>query len=329
MNLEEFDKYIRKNTAREDFYLENSNNISPLYKKLKKKIVNGKEIIIFEVEKLKNKEISMMRDSRYTSVPPHCHSNVNINYVYSGKCNYIIDNEELTLFQGDVCIFDKNVIRAKKKLEKNDIVFNISMSNSYFSNSLSKHIHEQSIVASFIINSLSENKNHDNYIIFRTGKNDKIINLFNQVLLEYHNKNKYSKEIIQSYIDIAFMELLRLYDINHDKHLVKVNNDVSNVIFEILNYIETSYSDCTIEKLAKHFKYHPKYLSSLIKNKTGKSFKKLQLIQRMNVASSYLKNTNYSIQEIAEKVGFSNHTFFYKKFIEIYNVTPREFRAKK
>ena len=53
MNLEEFDKYIRKNTAREEFYLENPNNTSPLYKKLKKKTVNGKKIIIFEVDKLK------------------------------------------------------------------------------------------------------------------------------------------------------------------------------------------------------------------------------------------------------------------------------------
>lgn len=132
MNLEEFDKYIRKNTAREEFYLENPNNTSPLYKKLKKKTVNGKKIIIFEVDKLKSKEISMMRDSRYTSVPFHCHSNVNLNYIYSGKCTYIIDNEELTLYQGDVCIFDKNVVRAKTEIEENDIIFNISMSNDYF-----------------------------------------------------------------------------------------------------------------------------------------------------------------------------------------------------
>lgn len=338
MNLEEFDKYIRKNTAREEFYLENPNNTSPLYKKLKKKTVNGKKIIIFEVDKLKSKEISMMRDSRYTSVPFHCHSNVNLNYIYSGKCTYIIDNEELTLYQGDVCIFDKNVVRAKTKIEENDIIFNISMSNNYFSSSLSKRMHEQSILAAFIINSLSMNKMHDNYIVFRTGKNNKIIYLFNQVLLEYHNKNKYSKyhnknkyskEIIQSYIDIIFIELLRLYDLNHNKHIVKINGDTTNIVFEILNYIESFYNDCTIEKMAKHFGYHPKYLSSLIKEKTGKNFKELQLIQRMNIASSYLKNTDYSIQEISEEVGFSNQTFFYKKFFKFYNMTPKEFRNQK
>ena len=47
----------------------------------------------------------------------------------------------------------------------------------------------------------------------------------------------------------------------------------------------------------------------------------------MNVAAAYLKNTNYSIQEISEKVGFSNQTFFYKKFFEIYKSTPKEFRT--
>ena len=148
-------------------------------------------------------------------------------------------------------------------------------------------------------------------------------------MLEYHNKNKYSKEIIQSYIDIIFIELLRLYDLNHNKHIVKINGDTSNIIFEILNYIESFYNDCTIEKMAKLFGYHPKYLSSLIKEKTGKNFKELQLIQRMNIASSYLKNTNYSIQEISEEVGFSNQTFFYKKFFKFYNMTPKEFRNQK
>ena len=116
MNLEEFDKYIRKNTAREEFYLENPNYTSPLYKKLKKKTVNGKKIIIFEVDKLKSKEISMMRDSRYTSVPFHCHSNVNLNYIYSGKCTYIIDNEELTFYLVYFFFFYKIVVRQKKKI---------------------------------------------------------------------------------------------------------------------------------------------------------------------------------------------------------------------
>ncbi len=327
MNLEEMDKFIRKNTLREEYYLENEKNISPLYKTLEKKNINGKEVMIFETQKLKDEEILIKKDSRYTSVPSHCHINIIMNYIYSGKCTYIIDDEEMTLYQGDVCIFDKKVIKSKKRTGENDIVFNISMSNNYFSSSLSKRINEQSIVASFIINSLSENKGHNNYLVFRTEKDNKIINLFNQVLLEYYNKNKYSKEIIQSYIDIIFMELLRLYDRDHTKHIVKVNGDSSNIIFDILNYIEKSYINGTVEQMAKNFGYSEKYLCSLIRSKTGKTFKKLQLIQRMNVAAAYLKNTNYSIQEISEKVGFSNQTFFFKKFFEIYKSTPKEFRT--
>ena len=42
-------------------------------------------------------------------------------------------------------------------------------------------------------------------------------------------------------------------------------------IVSILNHIERSYGDCTLESIASDTGYSTSYLSSLIKQKTGKN----------------------------------------------------------
>jgi AraC-like DNA-binding protein len=78
--------------------------------------------------------------------------------------------------------------------------------------------------------------------------------------------------------------------------------------------------------LADKFKYHPNYISAVLKKATGKSFVDLLQIQRLNKAALYLANSDSPIPEIAEEVGYSSVSFFYKKFNEIFLQTPKEYR---
>ena len=49
---------------------------------------------------------------------------------------------------------------------------------------------------------------------------------------------------------------------------------------------------------------------------------------RINEAMQYLEETNYGIEEIAFKVGFSSPKYFTKKFKEVVGMTPSAFRKK-
>lgn len=326
MDTDKLNKLLIKNTEREQYYLDNPGSVSPRYKSMNSKIVDGKEVFCFSLDKLAEKEILIRKDSRYTFVPFYIHSNINMNYIYSGKCTYLINDEYITLHKGDVCIFDKDVVRAKMKTGKDDIIINISMSNDFFSNSLINRIGEQSVMANFIIHSLSNTENHNHYLIFQTEKSMKIIELFNSLLIEYYDNKIYSKEIIKSYLVIIFIELLRIYHTRSGNQLIQISDDSSKILMDILHYIEKNYSDCNIDDIAKTFGYHPKYISYLIKKKTGKTFNEIKLTQRLNIACSYLKNTTLSIQTIAEKVGITNQSFFYKKFKEYYKISPNDYR---
>ena len=68
------------------------------------------------------------------------------------------------------------------------------------------------------------------------------------------------------------------------------------------------------------------YLSSSVKQATGKTFKDLLLEKRLRVAAGLMKSTNLPVEDIIAAVGYDNTSFFYRKFRQYYGVSPREWR---
>ena len=46
----------------------------------------------------------------------------------------------------------------------------------------------------------------------------------------------------------------------------------------------------------------------------------------MEHAASMLVDSRFSIAEIMQVLGYNNKTYFYKKFKEIYHMTPQEYQ---
>ncbi|MFJ7975792.1 helix-turn-helix transcriptional regulator [Peribacillus sp. NPDC096379] len=88
--------------------------------------------------------------------------------------------------------------------------------------------------------------------------------------------------------------------------------------------MDQNYLTCTLQSVGKQFNYTPNYLSSLIKKSTGKKFSHLILEKRLQQAKFLLTNTNETVYTIASDCGFSNLTFFYKKFKDRYGCLPSE-----
>ena len=329
MNSTELDHLFRTKTRREIFYLEHPGTESPSYKNMEKKQINGKNVLLFKLPALKEAEILIRKDSRFTDVPLYIHSNLNMNFIYSGKQDYVINNHSITLQKGDVAIFDKDVVRRKLYAGEEDIVINISMSNEFFSNSFLQQVRNQSIISNFLLHLLSDRSDtHNHYMIFRTRENTTISTLFYQLFSEYYGNGIYRKEMIQGYLQLIFIELLRTYHEDASNQLVQISSGQMQNTFDILHYIERHYADCTLTQLADEFGYHPKYLCSLLKKQTGRTFKEIQLSQRLKAAAALLADTDDPIQTVFQKVGAANQNFFYKYFETYYHMSPNEYRAK-
>jgi Response regulator containing CheY-like receiver domain and AraC-type DNA-binding domain len=235
-------------------------------------------------------------------IPLHVHEFIELTYVFSGNCEIIINHKTFYLTQGEIVLVDKNTPHTVKEITKGNLILSITLKKDFLSPSFLSRFSSQSMISKLLIDSVMTNRQTNRYLLLNTGKNQRIIEILNHIICEYIDKRLYSEEIINSYFIIFFSELIRQNEI---KPCYENNNNNENYsLGAFLQYIEDHYLSCTLRDMAKHFGFHPNYLSSLLKQGTGKSFKELLQLQKMSKASVYLLNSNLPISAIVEQVGY-------------------------
>jgi two-component system, response regulator YesN len=97
---------------------------------------------------------------------------------------------------------------------------------------------------------------------------------------------------------------------------------------KILEYIERNYSqDLKLESIAALFNYSSDHLGKKIKLKTGKNFNTYLDSVRFEKAKQFLKE-GHKVYQVAEKTGFKDINYFYKKFKAYAGVSPSEYKDR-
>jgi YesN/AraC family two-component response regulator len=267
----------------------------------------------------------IFKHARFSYTPFHVHDFVELTFVYRGTINMIINNHEVTLKQGDVCILDTDVSHKILDTNEKDILINFLMNKKYFSNKMLSRLGSNNIISHFAVESISEAQDHNQYIIFNTNNSELLMDAVEGLLSNYFDSSYYSVDTIDAYMVIIFSELIKAHQKEKSIEYQKSNH---MYIIDILQYIENNYNTCSLESLANKFGYNSSYLSRYIKKSTGKTF--IEIIQelRLNQACIMLKNSTVSIEYIIQTVGYKNVAFFYKKFTELFGMSPKEFREK-
>ena len=105
----------------------------------------------------------------------------------------------------------------------------------------------------------------------------------------------------------------------------------SKLIHRIMNYINENYSDASLGlgMIATNFNISEGYVSSLFKEQAGINFTEYVETQRINKACDLLRNTDCSINDISEKVGYNSVQSFRRAFKRIHGFSPSELRKNK
>ena len=97
----------------------------------------------------------------------------------------------------------------------------------------------------------------------------------------------------------------------------------------IIQYVNSNYSeDICLTALCREIGYNVQYVSRVFKTQIGLSFSDYLKRVRVQKACSLLLSTEMTVQQIVNKVGYSNMAFFYRAFKEITGETPADFRKK-
>ncbi|MEH7073460.1 AraC family transcriptional regulator [Neobacillus drentensis] len=296
-------------------------------------VVNGQPVYNFSM--IFDPSINPIEDNIFISqgpvaafVPMHIHEYIELIYVYQGKCTVIMQDHEVNITEGGTIMIDKNTPHTIKEISTSDIVIEMKLKHDYLSTGFLSRFTNKSIISQFLIDSLIDSRRANNYLYFPSEVHSKVVGIMEQIMCEYFEKDVFTSEMIDAYLFILFTELIRHSNSSNTNQKDDLKQKDAMVL-GFLKYIDDHFKDCSLTELANHYKYHPNYISAVLKKATGKSFKELLQIQRLNKAALYLTNSDLSIPDISEEVGYSSLSFFYKKFNEVYLQTPKEYRDYK
>lgn len=103
----------------------------------------------------------------------------------------------------------------------------------------------------------------------------------------------------------------------------------SRLSVDVIYYLQSCYNQkITVEKLAEEFHTNRTTLLNDFKKYTGKSISRYLIQLRLTMASTLLRDTDLSVDEICERTGFSDISYFSKVFKKKLFLTPSEYRKK-
>ncbi len=202
-------------------------------------------------------------------------------------------------------------------------------------------------------------------VFISTNNLEKALELFDEVLDEVYKDSKCSSSsLVYLLLELnfsikAFLEFenmvsfenlsMKNFNLVFSQHLEKYADKVGKEIIisyfnalketrektccpildNVLEYIRENYNNAiTLEELCADCNVSRSYISSLFKNKLGKSFKDILNDIRCNCAEKLLKTTDYSIEYISYLCGFESQSYFSFVFKRYKGISPRDYRKK-
>ncbi len=305
-------------TEEEKMILNGNKSIDPsIYTEKEEFIIDSKKLL------LKGKLVQIRPHTRFIYFPKHKHNYIEVIYMCNGTTTHILDGERIVLEQGDLLFLSQNVTQEIYPAKKEDIAVNFIILPEFFDTAFKMINNEENLFKDFLLNCLS-NSFKSNYLHFHIKDILPIENLIENMIWTILNDVPYKRSINQTTMGLLLMHLL-----NHMDKMVSVNDKKSqDFIVKVLKYIDENYKTATLSELSNILNCNISWLSKEIKKKTNKTFKEILMTKRFNQASYLLKNTMLPIESIIQIVGYDNSSYFFRKFKELNNLTPNEYRVK-
>ncbi len=135
-------------------------------------------------------------------------------------------------------------------------------------------------------------------------------------------------QLIKNYLEILLINVLRDQTEIEGKNnlfLSVVNNGkISKRVIDILK--DYAYKRIKIEDICKNMNYSKSYLFKKFKKETGRSIMDYYAEIKIECAKKLLREDNYSVTEIAEKLDFDSQSYFSKVFKKNTGYSPLKYK---
>ena len=250
--------------------------------------------------------------------PIHWHKHLEILFVLKGTINVTIESETYEVEEREIEIINtEEAHRIYSDDEENKVLmFHIDL--KFF-----EQFYEDIKNMFFYVNSSDVGvQNEEKYEIIR--------NYLAIVLCETVQKqDDYDEMIEETLIELLYHLINNFHYLMYEKEELKDNEEQLERYHRIVKYIYHNYNNkISLQDIAQKEFLSTHYLSHEIKSTMGLSFKEFVNLTRVEESIKLLLDTDMTISDISEEVGFSHSRYYNKHFKKHYKLTPKQYRKK-
>lgn len=253
----------------------------------------------------------------------HKHDYFEINLVLKGMMIATLNEEKRILKKGDFLIISPNTIH-QINVESDSIVVCITIRKSTFDKAFFSLIQNDDPISNFFKYNLYSAK--QNYLLFSIDINYQLLETIQNIFIQAYSNSSQANIICCSYISILLSYGLQGFTIST---LSAQSNTLTNKITTILNLIKQDSATIELNQIAKKLGYDKAYLGKLIIQNTNHSFNYLRNYYRIHNSCQLLQFTDYSIEKISIKTGYSSPNHYERCFRQLMKTTPTKYRSNK
>lgn len=139
------------------------------------------------------------------------------------------------------------------------------------------------------------------------------------------------KDVFYAEESELLFQIRKMLFIQIEEAVYKINlkreAQLDSVINEAIRYIEVHYSkDITLEEVAQRMNFSPYYFSKMFKKQTGINFIDFLTSVRLENAKILIQESDLSIKEVANRVGYRDPNYFSRVFKKNMGVNPSEYK---
>ena len=118
------------------------------------------------------------------------------------------------------------------------------------------------------------------------------------------------------------------YDIVSECNFIPSKTPMNDEMAEALEYIHTHFTEnVTLQTVARAVGIHPVTLSRNFTERVKTNFNSYLNYLRVSYAAMLLKSSKITVADIAYSAGFGSIRTFNRAFLNIYGITPSEYRV--
>lgn len=251
-----------------------------------------------------------------TNYPLHWHHCIEIIYVIKGQVEVTLNTENFILKQDEIGIINIDEAHSvKSDVDNKVLVFKI---DPYFFEKYYGDIENMF----FYTNTDGDGQNGEEY--------EQLKEHLSRILCEFvQRRDEFDEEIEERLINLLYYLVNNFNYLISEREELKDDEEQLGRYHRIAKYIFNNYNNnITLQDIADKEYLSTNYLSHEIKYATGYNFTDLINLTRVEESTKFLIDTDMSISDISDEIGFSHLRYYNKNFKAYYKMTPIQYRKK-